>query len=251
MKKTTCTILIFLFSFLIAPSLFGSKKSEARIEIQEAFKLMKEIVAAKSLHEFIPYDNYYNSKIYLAEAKHQFDEEDEYEVASLYAILALVELKTTHIVAKTRYALKEKLLIEKDYVSNRVSKNITHKLSIAEANLQKVGWSYQRTFPDNSIFKIKTFDLNKNGERFLKRIYKVMKLYRRSKITIIGHTRKKDSDNVRSLQKAESVSSFLTKIKDLSPYRVQVKGKGNEKEINIGGIMQNIDRIEVVLTGIR
>lgn len=233
---------------------WASKKSEVKVDISEAKKLMEKLERDDELKEFIPYRNYYDAKIYLDTASYQFNEEKEYLMAGYYAILAIVEIETTFANARARQARYKKQQIEKDFLKKLAlssSKKSGMKIIMMEADLQKDGSNYKRVLLDSIIFNKNSFTINDKGKEILNPIYAVLKAYPRSKISVIGHTKAKDSGNTQSQKKADALTLYFTKNKGVSQKRIVSEGMGNSYPIEINKKIQSMDRVEIVISGIK
>ncbi len=255
MKKfLSLLIMLTLSSPSFITVLYASIKSEAREEIREAKELLKKIERTKKFQEFIPHRNYHDAKVFLDTAIYQFEEEREYEEAALYGVLARVELETTLTITMTRLANYYRFQIENELLkklASKASRLAARKITIIEAKLQKTAKGYKGILLDSIIFKKGSLNLTHEGIVILNRIYNALQISPRSRIQIIGHTRLNDTNNVISNKKANSVSNYLIKIKKLRKWRISAKGIGKDQPMEINDQMRTVDRIEIIITGIR
>jgi outer membrane protein OmpA-like peptidoglycan-associated protein len=255
MKKfLTLLVILTLSSPFFITVLYANSKSEAREEIREAKELLKKIERTKKFQEFIPYRNYHDAKVFLDTAIYQFEEEREYEEAALYAVLARIELETTLAITMTRIASYNRFQIENELLkelASKASRVAARKIAIIEAKLQKTDKGYKGILLDSVIFKMGSLNLTQEGIDILNRIYNILQLSPRSRIQIVGHTRLNDTNNTISNKKASAVSDYLIKIKKLRTWRINAKGIGKDQPMEINDQMRTVDRIEIIITGIR
>jgi len=125
------------------------------------------------------------------------------------------------------------------------------KAAIAGASLVKKGRSYLSNIEDKNMFKRKSLKLLDKGESVLNKILQVTRLYPDSKLLIKGHTRYRDRDNKKSKQKADKVAEYFVMTKGMDDSRISVKGVGNQEPIEVRGKDRKVDRIEVIITGVK
>jgi hypothetical protein len=102
-------------------ALLAGRRDDVKGEIEEAKSYMKALDETTDVHPFIPFQNYSNAKVYLDTAVYQFEEEREYDASSFYAVIASVEIRTTHLIAKARYWQHKKLEFERDLMKDIVA----------------------------------------------------------------------------------------------------------------------------------
>ncbi|GEM_PF-2071968 len=249
-KQLFITLLISLCWISMASA---SSKSEAREEISEAKELLNTIEKTRKYQAFVPYRNYHDAKVYLDTAIYQYEEESEYDEAALYAVLARVEMETVLTIAMTRLALHTRLEIEKDLYEKLAAKSswrAARTIAIVNANLLQEGRLYRQILFDGVVFQRGSLTLTREGDRTVDAIVQVLKLHPRSRIKIIGHTMIKDTNNTISQRKAESIASSL-KRKGIRGWRMQTMGVGSEKPMEINDRMKAVDRVELIISGIR
>ena len=207
----------------------------------------------ETLIDYIPIKNYNDSKTLISRAISQFNKGKNYDFATYLAILSTIETETAKTIAKTKllhqkmlFYEKEKLIKEKETLSAT-----TLKLAIAKANLKKEGQAYKKTIFDEDIFiKRNKFVITQKGKNLLDKIFEVLKVHPQSRLIVVGHTRKRDRNNIKSMKKAESISEYLTATKGFVLTRISIKGMGNSYPIEVRKKMRTKDRIEIIITGI-
>ncbi len=251
MKKYLIFFVVILVSFVFSVDSFAvSYKSLAKDDIGMAHKVQKKLHKKGNLQPFIPYKNYHDGAKYLDKAAHEYDDEENYEIASYYAILAFVEFEIAKNVAQARLYKHKLLIAERDEYKN-AAKNEMLKAAIAGANLVKTGRVYIANIEDKNLFKSRSLKLLPKGEAVLNKILQVTKLYPESKLLIKGHTRYRDRDNKRSKQKADKISEYYVMTKGLDEIRLNVKGVGNQEPMEVRGKDRKVERIEIIITGVK
>ncbi len=236
-------------------ALLAGRRDDVKGEIEEAKSYMKALDENTDVHPFIPFQNYYNAKVYLDTAVYQFEEEREYDASSFYAVIASVEIRTTHLIAKARYWQHKKLEFERDLMKDIVangSRQARIQLALAESQLRKSGAVYRAVFLDYNTFASndETYPITPAGRSDLDRIARVLQSYPRSTIKITGHSRIQDEGNKKSLQKAQKAAAYLSESKGISARRITSSGAGNQYPMDIDKNIVGIDRIEVEISGI-
>jgi outer membrane protein OmpA-like peptidoglycan-associated protein len=236
-------------------SLFAGRRDDVKSEIEEAKSYMKALDDNTDVHAFIPFQNYYNAKVYLDTAVYQFVEEREYDASSFYAVLASVEIRTTHLIAKARCWQQKKLGFERDLMKDIVatgSRQARIQLSLAESQLRKCGALYRAVLFDFNMFALdeEPYPITPAGRGDLDRIARILQSYPRSTIKIIGHSRMQDEGNKKSLQKAQKAAAYLSESKGISARRITSSGAGNQYPMEIDKTIVGIDRIEIEVSGI-
>jgi outer membrane protein OmpA-like peptidoglycan-associated protein len=254
MKRLKILILITASLLLAAPAP-AATKLDARNDLDQAKKLMERLESNDLIRDFIPHKNFYDAKVYLDTATFQFDEEKDYKVASYYAVLASIEIETTITIAKSRYKRNRKLEIEKEFckkIAAGQSKKSALKIHLIESGVAREGASsYRSMLLDVSIFSPNSIVLNDQGKELLDRIYELLKLYPSSRLTIVGHTRQGDPDNVISVKKAESVAGYFTVSKGITPKRISFSGAGDTVPVESNNKKYPINRVEVSISGLK
>ncbi len=236
-------------------ALLAGRRDDVKSEIEEAKSYMKALDENTDVHAFIPFQNYYNAKVYLDTAVYQFEEEREYDASSFYAVIASVEIRTTHIIAKARYWQQKKLESERDLMKDIVtngSRQARIQLSLAESQLRKSGAIYRAVLFDYNTFAFndETYPITPSGRNDLDRIARVLQSYPRSTVKIIGHSRIQDEGNKKSLQKAQKAAAYLSESKGISARRITSSGAGNQYPLEMDKNIVGIDRIEIEISGI-
>ncbi len=251
MKRIIIYVFILVITFVFSVDSFAaSYKAIAKDDYSKADRLHKKLIKSKDLQLYIPYMNYYRGAKNLSKAKYQFEEKEEYELASYHAVIAQIELQTAKLIAKTRLYRYKIMLAEKDEYKNAAKKEML-KAAIAGANLVKVGRSYKSNIEDKIMFKRRSLKLLSKGEGMLNKIHLVMKLYPESRIIIKGHTRKYDRNNKRSKQKADKVAEYFIMAKGVDTDRIDVKGIGNQEPMEVRGKDRRTDRVEIIILGVK
>ena len=225
-------------------------RSEAKNDIDIAQEAMSALEKNREIKSHIPHKRYYDAKVYLDTAVYQFSEERDYTNASYFAVMALVETEASIAVAKTRLIKKHQIELERDYYKKMYEgfgRRPMSIIAILKSGFFKSGPNYQRTILDSQIFVNEEFELKASGKKYLDAIADVLSLSPRSKLEIVGHTRDEDPENIRSLQKAESVAAYFKSVKGIVSRRLIVKGVGDSVEYQIHGNMRRIDRVELIL----
>jgi outer membrane protein OmpA-like peptidoglycan-associated protein len=240
-------IIIYIIAVMIVAfsgaGAFAVSKSDAKVEVDDAKKLMEKLISNEDIKEFIPYLSYMECKSLL-----------EYDLAAYYAAVAAIQIEATLNLSMAKLNRNKKLKAERDYfksLAGKASRQATMKIAMVEANIQKEGAAYKSVLFDGSLFTKGTFKLSNTGQAKLDKIFEVLKLYPSSKIIVDGHTKRRDPDNRRSDEKARSVYDYFTRDKELSPKRARFEGKGDAYPTRINDKDQTADRVEVVLTGVR
>jgi len=256
LKKIIAIVTVSLFALLAGYefSFAGNAKSNAKFEIDKGLKLHKKIESDKELADFYPHIEYNKGFTHLNEAINQFKNESEFELASYYAVLAIIEFETARAIAETRSYRYKTLENEVKFFKNAAKEQML-KTAIMAANLEKIGKAYQGMVEDKDLFVGRTVTLDPRAKKnILDKILDVVKLYPESKIIIKGHTRYTDRDNTKSLQKAKSVAEYFTIEKGLKEDTVSIEGMGNSQPLMIKSgtrlFPKPADRVELVITGL-
>lgn len=253
MKIIYLPLLALLITFAASPSSAASR-SEAKSDIEAAQKTMGSLEKSDLLKRYIPHKNYYDARVYLDTAMYQFSEERDYANASYFAIMALIETETAISIARSRLAVRKKHSIEEKIyreMAEGSGRRSQVKIALMEAGLSKDGQNQQRFFLDSQVFVDEKFELTDRGKKRLDAIATVMSIAPRSSLLVVGHTRLPDKDNLRSMQKAEAVASYIKSLKGVGARRVTVKGSGDASEITLMGRVQKADRVELILSGVQ
>lgn len=246
MRGRTLSLVILLSFFFTSVALSASYKSIARYDIKKAAKLQKKLKKNKKLEMHIPYKNYHIGSDYLKKADYQYSEEGEYELASYFAVLSKVEFQTAEVIAKTRLYKKKILIAERDEYREAAKKGML-KAAIASAGLTKKGKSYYTNIEDKFLFKRRSLRLSDRGERTLKNIYKVLKLFPESNLLIKGHTRRRDRYNKRSQRKSEKIAEYFQTTRGVDETRIKTRGYGNSEPMEVRGRNRRVDRVEIYI----
>jgi outer membrane protein OmpA-like peptidoglycan-associated protein len=233
--------------------LYAGIREQAKSEIEEARLLMKQMEDNAEIKQHIPHQQYYNSKVFLDTSLFQFEEEREYETASFYAVLAMIEIETTQTMAKARMWEHKRLVMEKDYFMNyatRTSRSIKNTFDLMSNGFRQDGSRFTVTLFGFSLFQGDNNELSPSGQLKLNSICNIIQQYPRSMVTITGHTREPDENKELSLARAKTVSNYL-ETKGISSRRLSVRGAGNQHLVEIDGRIMSIDRVEINLTGVR
>jgi outer membrane protein OmpA-like peptidoglycan-associated protein len=245
-------IAVMIVAFSVAGA-FAVSKSDAKVEVDDAKKLMEKLISNEDIREFIPYLSYMECKSLLDKAIFQLDD-SEYDLAAYYAAVAAIQIEATLNLSMAKLNRFKKIKAERDYfksLAGKASRQATMKIAMVEANIQKEGAAYKSILFDGTLFTKGTYKLSPSGQSKLDKIFEVLKLYPASKIIVDGHTKRRDPDNRRSDEKARSVYDYFTRDKELSPKRVRFEGKGDAYPTRINDKDQTADRVEVVLTGVK
>lgn len=137
-KKSIFVTLILLLaqSFIFAQKV---SKAQVKVELEDAEKNVKSVSDRKDLSEFVPYQEYFFCRNYLALAQNFF-ENGEYPKASFYANLATIYSQTALYKAEKRKIQKEMLELEKDFYKKKVESDTTWvSISLLEAGMNRKG----------------------------------------------------------------------------------------------------------------
>ena len=243
----------FIVLVIISTPGYTEIQYEPEKEIAEAKKYFTMVEKQRDLQPFFPHRQYYNAKVYFDTAKYQLDEERNNTLASFYAVLALVELKTMHMIAMTRQMESKKLLYERDqYKSIADSGTVRNrrKAAITGSILKRHNGRYTCVIPEYIIFKKNSDELTTAGIDIFNTIGMVIYLNPASRISIKGVTG--NSSKIPDiLGKTKTIANFLHKEKRIGTNRMISSTEANEKDFSIGTEKNNFDRIEIIVTGIR
>jgi len=246
--KYLTAIIIFCF---LSSAIVASPKSSAKQDIEGAKNIYSKLTKKKEIQKYIPYQQFYDARLNYDQAIHQFEDESEYEAASYYAVLAKIQFSSARLVARTRMYEFKIVALERDYYKKAAKKEML-KSAIISANLSKIGKAYKGVLQDKLMFHRRTFSLtDKKGKKILDKIYDVLELYPDSRILVKGHTKFRDRGESKSAQKANAVAEYLTMVKGLDPKRISTKPIGNSQPMKVGKYMRKINRVEIVITGVR
>jgi len=242
-------IKFFFIPFIIlitSINIYAWDKQKVIDVIRDAESLTNSVDQDYEIKEFIPYDYYSEALVNVRNAKNEMKKK-QYKIAYCYASISMIKLKTAIVIADTRKKIYTKLLVEKNYYKkNTGDKNL---MNIIEANLLKKGPVYTIQLPDKNIFKKNSYILNKRGKKYTDRIYNVLEAYPESKIKIVGHTGTFDMRNY-SKTKARKIASFFQK-KGIDRNRIEYIGAGNRIVLNTPLGFRRVNRIEIIISGIK
>ncbi|MCP4132123.1 MAG: OmpA family protein [bacterium] len=246
MKRIMLYLGVVAFIITCSVQLFADSKSDAKVELGEARRQYKHIKKQKKLHPYVSFANYSRGVTLLEKARIQFEEEREYDLASYFAVLARVEFETAVTIARGRLLEHKSLLFERDYFK-KAYQDEKLKGYFISSNLEKTGKAYKGYLVDSRLFVRKTFNLSRDAQkRILDKLYRVLKLYPRSKVIIKGHTAGYDRNNVKSTRKASVVGEYLITVKGVHSSRITTKGLGSSQPVR----KRKIDRVEIIITGV-
>lgn len=248
MKKI---ITLFLAAALSLP-LFAVSESDAKVDLEDANKAYSEMTKMKDLREYLPYKEYYFSKVYTQLAAKMMND-GQYEKSSYYSILALTSSKTAVAKAQIHKTEMETISAERDYYKKIVETDTTWvSVALLEAGMKRKGKSntyeskmtaldafggtYEMGRPD----QIK--DVDSKFTSSLDKIYKVLSKQKDTILTIQTKSQKDYRNNDLSTAYGQKIQDYFIEKGKLDTARVKIdaKGRGPYKgEILL--ILENVD----------
>lgn len=247
------TLLSFILLFLLSNYCYSETLYQPAKEIHETKTYFEMIEKQRELQSFFPHRNYYNAKVYYDTAKYQLDEEHDKTLASFYAVLALVELKTMHTIAMTRKIKFDRLIHEKDQykdISDKGTVRIRNKALLINSILKPSNGKFSCVIPEFLLFENISDKLSNNGIELLNNIGKVAAVNPSSRISIKGITKNKEKVDD-AIEKTKKIASFLLNENRIGSNRIVYTAEAREEMLSIGNYKTNFNRIEIVVTGIR
>ena len=247
------TIVVAVFLLVMSTYCYSEIRYEPARELSEAKKYFDMIEQQSELKPYFPHWHYYNAKVYYDTAKYQMDEERDHTLASFYAVLALVELKTLHTIAMTRKIEREKIIYERDQykdIADKGSLQNRRKAVIAGSFFKQANGKYTSVIPEFILFTSNTNTLSANGIELLSKIGTVMIYNPSSRISIKGIIKEKEKMS-EAIEKTKKIVLFLNAEKRIGNNRITSTSEVNDTLLTINNYRLNFNRIEFVITGLR
>ncbi|MCS6985454.1 MAG: hypothetical protein NZM25_10075 [Leptospiraceae bacterium] len=243
--------LFFFFSSVLAAEKVS--KAQVKVEIEDAEKNIRVVTERKDLAEYIPFQEYFFCRNYLALAQN-FYENGEYAKASFYATLASIYSQTALYKAERRKIQKEMLDRERDYYKKKVESDTTWvSIALLEAGLKRKGenrfsGSYTAinafVLPGNKeVAKADQIGpLTDNFKRSLDKIHSVMRKQPDAKLNILTRSQK-DTKTSTAISEyyAKAIADYLLEKGGIKSEQViqEPKGPGKkdgEIELNLSDV---------------
>ncbi len=264
MKKKHINIITAFITaalFLSASVAAAQETSEIQQEIEKAELLSNDIEGNRELAPFIPYDVYSDALIQLVYARNML-QSNQLVTALFYAKSSYISFKAALALAEAKRLKFDTVEIERDYFKSRTAGKETKPYysddkriappsdaaPLIDANLHRINSAYRIQFSDRNLFHDKRFVLHDQGKNSLDKIIRVLKIYPKSSIKIVGHTSSYDYKGYSS-RKAGVVADYL-KNHDIGPERITRYGMSNREVTDTYYGFRRVDRVEVVITGI-
>jgi hypothetical protein len=247
------TIVVAVFLLIVSTDCYSEIQYEPAKELSEAKKYFDMIERQSELKSYFPHWHYYNAKVYYDTAKYQMDEERDHTLASFYAVLALVELKTLHTIAMTRKIEREKIIYDRDQykeIAEKGSLQNRRKAVIAGSFFKRSNGKYTSVIPEFFLFAGNTKILSGNGIEILSKIGTVMTYNPSSRISIKGIIKDKEKMS-EAVEKTKIIVQFLNAEKRIGNNRISSAAEVNDKLLLIDNYRLNFNRIEFIITGLR
>lgn len=233
---------------------YAMNKEDATAIIVRAEKMLEQIDSNRVLGTYIPFDIYGEALINIIFSRNLLEEE-KYVESYFYGAASIIRLETAEIIAKTRKARYEQLLIERDAASTiKKEEGLPEGMKvILEANLTKKGPALVTTIYDERLFtpsnRRLTMTISSEGRERLDRIIRVLKQFPACTVTIAGHTEENDGTDL-SQRKARRTAEYLIQ-RGILPGRISITGIGNHEVMATHRGYERVNRVEIIITGIR
>ena len=253
MKKNL--FLIFFFLTLINPLLAWDNDETVKI-LQDAESRIVQIEDNEA-RAYIPYDLYNESVICTLNA-HDSLEEGKIDEAYYYAMIATIKLETAEYRAKTTKSHIDTLTLIAEGKGGNASIPLplgggsslpSSVKTLFDAGLIKKDATFHTDLFDKDILTQSGTDFSPKGIEMIRKISAVMKAYPSAQIQIIGHTSSIDRGGL-SLSKARLCADKVEK-NGINKKRIKSAGLGNRVVMETPLGYKRVDRIEIIITGIR
>jgi len=224
--------------------LFAFTEEEAREQIRKSQQLLIQIDNNLKLRPYIPYDIYSDALVELLDARKYFRDKN-FVTAYYKASMARVKFETLPFLAEAREIRDRIVIMERDQYKKQ-SKTVKKDVLLS---FEKKGNNYRKVMLDRNLFRGGAYTITKVGKDDLNEVISVLKADSGISAVIAGHTSFRDTKGV-SAYKAGIVSQYLQK-NGIDPSRIKVYGVGNTEVMDTPWGYKKIDRIEIILQGIR
>ncbi len=246
---------------------YAADITEIEQAIEKSVLLSNDIDSNAELAPFIPFDVFSDGVIQLIYARNML-EQNKLDTALFYARSSYVRFQTAITLAKARKMKFETLELERDYYKSRKPERLVGPDKkktppygedrrsdspidinpLIDAKLHRKDSAYRVQFSDKNLFQNKRFVLHNHGKNSLDKVIRVLKLYPKSQVKVVGHTDSYDYKGYSS-KKAGVVADYLKK-NNIASERITEYGMSNREVTDTYYGFRRVDRVELVITGI-